>query len=281
MNIGLRLLGCGLWGLALSLFTAASWAAEPVERSRTESSGHLSLGIGYVSSRSLFQGEQAIGRLFISGRYQWKGLFVEYTDVPSGDRGIPTIGFNFYSSDHWYYDVVAAGTDHAHSYRLYLNGEIKMSHARDQSSGSGFRATGAYGDNTLQFVVLPLMHGKHDSGYYASAWLARDWQLKNWTFQGVLGAQYRSEEIMDYYYGYSEAEGKGFFPAYEAKAGTHYSLQLDASYPLSRHWVVHHYVRHVEYPRSIKDSPLSQFLMEYLDRPSGETEVGVLINFVF
>lgn len=253
----------------------------PYTSADSTAEGHLSLGLGYVYQKSLLREPINDPTLFINGRYQWHGIFAEFANGTSGAQTPPTIGYNFYNSDHWNLDAVIAWTDPELTFKGTFNGEEKDFSSKS-SAGLGFRSTGAFGRNTLQLVLLSQNDNDIEQGYFAAAWLARNWQLKNWSFQGLIGAQHRSQEVMDYYFGIDpEKSDDDWFPAYEAKSGTRYTLQVDASYPITKHWVFQTYARHTEFSQSAKDSPLMVFLTEHHDRPDNETEFGFLLNYVF
>lgn len=263
--------------LPLLMVTSLSgWAG-----SEGAANGHFSLGLGYAYQKGPLRQAVSDPTIFFSGRYQWRGLFAEFANGTSGAQTPPTVGYNFHNSDHWNFDAIVAWTDLGTSFKGNFNGEYQNL-STDSSAGLGLRATGAYGDYTLQLVALSQSDNDMEEGYFGAAWLARNWQLKNWSIQGLFGAQYRSEEVMDYYFGVSERDaGNGFFPAYNAEAGTRYTVQLDASYPISQHWVFQTYTRHTEFSKSAKDSPLMVFLTEHVGRPESELEFGLLINYVF
>src|SRR5690606_25180646 len=138
-------------------------------------------------------------------------LFVEYSSIPRGTVTLPTVGYNFFNTEHWFLDAVYAWTDGDYRFRGNVNGEYS-DFDREQSESFGVRATGVYGGNTLQIAWLPLNNEEYDRGTYASAWIGRELQISNWTMRGLLGAQYRSAEIMDFYFGIDEDEATAFFP---------------------------------------------------------------------
>lgn len=263
-----------------SLLLAALFSFCPAFAADEDSGNYLSIGLGYRASQSLFRGDESGLALYINGRYQWRGLFVELASTPRSATSRPTIGYNFFNTEHWFLDAVY----------VWMDGDVRLSgtfngdnadFTRDQSQSFGVRATNVYGDNILQLSLLPFNNEEYNRGTYASAHIAREWQLSNWTVRGILGAQYRSEEIMDYYFGVDSDEATPVFPEYTAKGGTRFSMQLEALYPLTTSVVLSGYVVHKEFSDSAKNSPLLRVIKDLEGRPVNETEVGVVLSYVF
>lgn len=263
-----------------SFLTAILFSAHPVFAADDDDGNYLSVELGYRASQSLFSGDRSVFGLSIHGRYQWRGLFIELPSPTSGAVSGPTIGYNFLNTEHWFFDAVYVWIDGDHRLNGTINGE-RVDFYREQSESFGLRATGIYGGNTLQFAVLPFNNEEYDRGTYASAYIARDWQLSNWTVRGVVGAQYRSDEIMDFYFGVDSDEATPLLPQYTAKAGTRLSMQLEALYPLTTNVVLSGYVAHREFSDSAKESPIIRFVKEVDDRPDNESQVGVVLSYVF
>jgi outer membrane scaffolding protein for murein synthesis (MipA/OmpV family) len=83
------------------------------------------------------------------------------------------------------------------------------------------------------------------------------WQLGEQRWALTLGANYKSREILDYYYGISArdvADPALFYVP--ASAGVEGLLRLDWQKPLSRHWSLRAMLQYVELPREIHTSPL-------------------------
>lgn len=263
-----------------SFLAAALFGACSVFATDDDGGNYLSIGIGARVSQSLFRGDESGLALYLNGRYQWRGLFVELPSAPRSAVSGPTIGYNFFNTEHWFLDAVYMLTDGDLKLRGIINGQ-NVNFFREQSESFGLRATGVYGRNTLQLALLPFNNEEYDRGTYASAYIAREWQVSNWTLRGILGAQYRSEEIMDFYFGIDSDEATVLFPEYRAKAGTRFSMQLEALYPLTRKLVLSGYVGHKEFSDSTKDSPISRFSVDALGRPDNESNVGVVLSYVF
>lgn len=259
--------------------------------------GYMSLGVGFRSEKSPFVGDFGEAAIFLNGRYQWHGLFVEAPDIAFfGSDGVDVttqnqsmigVGYNFHNSQRWNFDLYAGAPDSAVSITGFRDDKLVELNKRKALTGYGLRSIGNYGANTVQFVAFPFYYSSEDadSGLYASMWLAHEWQVKNWNLHGAVGIKYRASSILDYYYGISDEEsanlfGGGVIAAYEAKAGTDYTVQLGASYPVSKHWVFRSYARYTDISDSITDSPLFNVGVA-VGRPKNESEVGISINYVF
>lgn len=263
-----------------TFLAATLLSACPVFAADDDSGNYLSVDVGYRASQSLLSGDRSGIGLYIHGRYQWRGLFTELPSAPRSDVSGPTLGYNFFNTEHWLFDAVYVWINGDHRLSGTIDGE-RVDLYREQSESFGLRATGVYGSNTLQFAVLPLNNEEYDRGTYASAYIAREWQVSNWTVRGVAGAQYRSDEIMDFYFGVDSGEATPSLPEYTAKAGTRLSMQLEALYPLTTNVVLSGYVAHREFLDNAKDSPILRVVKEFDDRPGNETAVGIVLSYVF
>jgi hypothetical protein len=106
--------------IALSLLTSTlTLAQEKVssdqteKKERTESQlsdndfngGFLKVGYGYKTEISPYHSEVKGGSLFVNGRYQWEGLFVEaFYGANERNEGL-SVGYNFYNTKQWSFDI--------------------------------------------------------------------------------------------------------------------------------------------------------------------------------
>ncbi len=178
--------------------------------------------------------EEGLGvMIFLSGRYQWHGIFVESIDGSSTDL---SFGYNAWNTHHWSLDVIASS----------LNSDIVGSDDNKKLKGLserkgdlmvGARATGYYGNYILQLQLLNDVDNVHD-GMVASIEGGRSWQVRNWNYHAVLGWRYNEKEVADYYLGISPKEARvTSLPEYEAGAGSLLTAEIGATYPISEHWV--------------------------------------------
>jgi outer membrane protein len=250
----------------------------------------LSIGLGYVDIESpLYDGEQSEGtRLVIDGRYQWKGLFAELAlNGVSGDKDLTSIGYNFYSTDHWNLDFIAAGVTGRTEFNYVFEGQVKQI-SGEPTKGVGFRAQGSWGNSIVQMVALPYIYDGEEKDFgsdnavdYASLWVGHRWQVKNWSVNGLLGAVYKSSGLLDHQVGVTESEADAIVWAYEPSSGIDYTAHIDLSYPVSKNILFQIYSRHTQYSDATLDSPLIELPRKWDDRPENEHEFGALLNYVF
>lgn len=277
--------------IAISVSSPSYSLAEEVgnsnERKQTKKNSgdgyFLSVGIGYVSQESPLTEETNDLQLVFSGRYQWKGLFAEIASDPSRDNVLPAVGYNFYSTDHWNLDVIAAATDGGTRLNYQVAGE-----SREISSGStrgaGFRATGAWGNTLLQLAVLQSISEdfRSDSAIdYGSVWLGHRWQVKNWSVSGLVGATYRSSGLTDHLFGVTESEADELLKEYQPPSGIDYTAQIDLTYPVRNNLIFQMYSKHTKYSDAVLDSPIIEVVREFDNRPEKGLEFGILLNYVF
>lgn len=245
----------------------------------------LSIGLGYLNIESpIYIEEQVDGlKLVIDGRYQWKGFFVELANDPARDKNLPAAGYNFYSTEHWNLDVIAAAATGRTESNYYVDGQAKQI-SGEPTRGFGFRAQGSWGNSIVQMVALPYFHEdfRSDSAVdYASLWVGHRWQIRNWSLNGLLGAVYKSSGLLDHHYGVTEDEADKIFRAYEPSSGTDYTAHIDLSYPVSKNILFQIYSRHTQYSDAALDSPLIELARKWEGRPESEREFGILLNYVF
>jgi MipA family protein len=255
------------------------------DRSDNRDGYSLSLGLGYVNSESPLDDEEDTDglRLVIDGRYQWKGLFVEFANDPSRDKNLPAIGYNFYSTVHWNLDLIAAAATVDSEFNYEVDGQEKQI-SGEATRGIGLRAQGVWGNSIVQMVALPYFHQDFRSNSavdYASLWFGHRWQIENWSVNGLLGAVYKSSGLLDHHFGVTESEADEIVWAYEPSSGIDYTAYIDLSYPVSKNILFQIYSRHTQYSDQTLDSPIIEFARKWEERPEKEHEFGILLNYVF
>jgi hypothetical protein len=248
----------------------------------------LSLGIGHTNADSPMYGDDDGMRLVIDGRYQWKGLFAELALTgASGEKDLPSIGYNFYSTDHWNLDVIAAAVTGRSEFNYVYDGQVKQI-SGEPTKGVGFRAQGSWGNSIVQMVALPYIYDGEEKDFgsdsavdYVSLWVGHRWQVKNWSVNGLLGAVYKSSGLLDHQFGVTGNEADGIVWAYEPSSGIDYMAHIDLSYPVSKNILFQVFSRYTLYSDAAMESPLIELAREWDDRPENEHEFGVLLNYVF
>lgn len=243
---------------------------------------YLSIGAGLGSYESPLREEQNGLVLVINGRYQWKGFFAELGIGSSGSFGPPsltTLGYNFYSTEHWSFDALYAITDGTSEFIYKVGGETKTLSTLP-ISGAGFRALGSWGNTTLQLVGLHSFNSEFRPDAevgYAALWLGHRWQINNWSLNGLVGAKYRSSSLMNYQFGVTDSE----VGAYEPSSGVDYTAQIDLTYPISKHVLFQIYSSYTQFSDEMLDSSKIRAVRKWNNRPEKEQVFGVLAQYVF
>jgi MipA family protein len=186
----------------------------------------------------------------INARYQYQGFFVE---TFSQSIESLTFGYNFYDNKKWSMDWIATVQHGEMSENT--SDDYRDLNKRYTDFMMGPRSTHYLGKTILQFHLLKDISNTHH-GELAALKLARHWQYRNWTLHGIVGATYRSDKVIDYYFGIDESEASEKFPVHTAKSGMAYIYEVGATYPLSEKWVFRSFVRRVDVDSEITQSPL-------------------------
>ena len=280
--------------LILSTPLLASDSGTDIEQNDNDrSSGYLKIGYGYKYEQSPYHQEQNGGSLFLSGRYQFDfGLYIEASHGANELSVGNGAGFNFYNTEHWNFDIhysQAHGSTEMGFGFLDENNEdgdiIILRMDRDSTQMLGLRATGTYGQTTFQVLASPYsFNDEYDDGLFVSAWLAHTWQVKNWELYASAGVNYRSEEIINYYYSTSDevvAMNNPKLSAYNGDGGFDVIGQVGVSYPMTKDILFESYFRYTDVADSISDSPVMKGFATLNGRSENITEFGILFNYVF
>ncbi|MFT6268009.1 MAG: outer membrane scaffolding protein for murein synthesis (MipA/OmpV family) [Alphaproteobacteria bacterium] len=272
----------------LTLHSTNLWAN--TEQTQDDlSGGFFKIGLGYKFDQNPYEEEQNGLALFLSGRYQMEnGLFVEASFGANKHREGLNIGYNFYNTPNWNFDVTtvqAFGSTTIGGTLVDPDDVVEpftVIEDRDSSEMLGLRATGNFGDTNMQLLVAPVLLGDdYDDGVYSSLWVGHSWQVKNWEIYASTGIEYRSQEIIANYFEPSVALQSVGFPTYNASSGFDFTLQVNASYPITQNILFESYVRYTDIADSITDSPIIRITSQIPGRNEAKTEVGVLFSYVF
>ena len=272
---GLTRIACILAGLLTYSVSA--------DENDDHSGGFLKVGYGYKFESSPYEDEISKGSLYVSGRYQidW-GLFVEAAFGANELQQGLSYGYNFYNTDKWNFDLMSMRA-HGDTTLVAINQDNDVFRfERDNTEMIGLRATGYYGNTRVQFTAAPhSLNDEVDDAFYASAWIAHSWQIKNWEVQAMTGIQYRSAEILDYYYGTPDSIVGDELPAYEAGSGFDFTAQVGAAYPITENILFESYLRYTDVSSAVTDSAIIQQITTQPNRSKNVTEFGILFSYVF
>ncbi len=281
----------------ISCFVMMGWMAlgssamanEKITDISPASAVFLKVGLGYTYEQTPYEDKINGVQLFVNGRYQMEnGLFVEAAFGANKRNEGLNIGYNFYNTENWHFDVTTIRA--FGEIGVILNAPdpndsdnlITTTETRDKSEMLGLRATGTYGRANVQFLVAPILLGNdYDDGIYSSMWAGHSWQLKNWEFYLSAGLEYRSEEILDYYFEITNDAEIADFPTYDASSGIDATLQISASYPISKNLIFESYLRYQELADSITDSPIIRATSQLPSRSEARSEFGLIVSYVF
>ncbi|PKI03533.1 MipA/OmpV family protein [Glaciecola sp. 33A] len=275
--------------LSLLAFNSSQLWAETEQNQEDLSGGFLKVGLGYKFDQNPYKDERNGLAMFLVGRYQMEnGLFVEASYGANERQEGLNIGYNFYNTTHWNFDLTtiqAFGSTEIIANFVDDEGILEPFTVIDKSGASemlGLRATGNFGNTNVQFLVAPvLLNNDYDDGVYASLWMGHSWQLKNWGINATTGIEYRSEEILEHYFEPSAALQNAGGPSYDATSGFDVTAQVSASYPISENILFESYVRYTDFADSITDSPIIRATSQLPGRNEAKTEVGILFSYVF
>jgi hypothetical protein len=256
---------------------ASEGSAESVDNNN---GGFLKLGFGRQYKNSLYDRSNE-WTLFVNGRYQWHGLFIEYTNSKDLSNQGPIYGYNFYNTEKWKFDLNVRQVHHASGILFSIENEQFINVKRDETKMVVLRATGSFEQTSVEFSISPYsLNDEYDDGVYASFWVDRSWQIKNWQFNAAIGLTYRSEEILNHYYGTPDGSIiEGF--DYQASGGVDVTAQIGVSYPISENWIFESYFRYTDISNSIADSPFLQRRIQNFSLSENAFEFGILVSYVF
>lgn len=244
---------------------------------KRESGGYLMLGISAGYGGSLYRDHQTSISLQPRGAYYFStGLFAEYPGRLDQFDAKFTLGYNLFNTERWEFDAIIST---AHGKIRYLTADESI---EKQGAGYlGIRAAGDIGGLRMQVILAPLIKNREfEHGHYASLWIGKSWQLKNWHFYSSVGAQYRNDAMLDYYYGVPDTAVA--FDEYQAKGGVNLIYKAGFSRPVTEHWLVEGYIAYTDYTSAILDSPyINAILVNQPDRKAYGSDLGFSLSYVF
>jgi len=216
--------------------------------------------------------------VIINGSYSWNNIFIE--NYSESGHGV-VFGYNAFNNDNWSFDITAT-TEWLQKESFENNGRYGFLNHQSYSKQFtiGGRLIGYFGNNVVQFAVNQDATGDHN-GTTASVQIGRNWQVRNWNFHGIVGVEYASAKLNDFYVGVSEERAEflsGFnesFIAYDADASVSFSTELGVTYPISEDWVFRATSRAATISDELTDSPYFQ------DKDSVATSFRTSLSYVF
>ncbi|ATC95985.1 MipA/OmpV family protein [Pseudoalteromonas tunicata] len=240
-----------LYALSHIMLITSTQAWADTENIRDGAYLDIGIGLGVESDPFIFDDENDSGfDLYINGRYQKYGFFVEFPHGTSKQQAtVLSLGYNFLNTDNWAYDLQLAMN---HRDLDHILPESHINSRRVSHSKLGLRILGDF-DNTHLKLIVAGASGDPDGGLYTSAWLSQNYNFYNWNVYASFGVEYRNKDVVNYFYGINEIEGLAY---YRGEAGFEYTGQVGASYPINEDWVFEGFIRTTLLPSGVSESPL-------------------------
>lgn len=129
---------------------------------------------------------------------------------------------------------------------------------------------GDWGD--IQIQALSDWSFTH-KGFEFWASYAYYWRFGNWRLSPSIGLNWKSSDLLDYYYGVRESEATSSRPAYHAASGFNSFARLSLAYRFNDNWSIVGVAEYENLSRSIRHSPI-------VDRDNIETLfIGLMYRF--
>jgi len=137
------------------------------EKTNPRDGSYFEVGVGQMYNSDPFiydKGGDSGLALFVNGRYQKNGFFIEFPHGTQKQQGTKlSFGYNFLNTKHWSYDLRMAMNHRGLEHKLPGTERISR---RQSHSKLGLRVLGDFGNTQLKFIVA----GASGNGdYYASA----------------------------------------------------------------------------------------------------------------
>lgn len=237
---------------------------------KRDGGGFLAVGLALENQRGLYQSSGMKLRANVHGAYYFEnGLFFEFPGLTDKFESQFALGYNLASTQNWEFDVILST---AHGSLVYRSPTDSFS--KDTTPFWGLRAIGSIAGLDTMFVYgVNSNKMDYSGGRYAAAWLGKSWNINNWHIYSSLGAQYRNDAILDYYYGVPESSTAN--SPYQANGGFNLIYKLGFKKPLDENWVVEGGLSFKRYADAIIDSPYTQNI---LNNNQGRSDKGSALN---
>lgn len=204
---------------------------------------------GAIVPRVEYRGE----RFFIDG----DGLGVNLFRKNGFSTGLKLTGNATYLSDHDNYDD---------------NDRLATIKERDATADLGLYVIHNYNNGQLKVTAWQEISNEHD-GHSVEARYSYNFPLGRWNITPMAGVTWASDELVNHFYGVSEAEASGDITAYKGKSTTSYFGGVAVRFDINDHWDVRFNTAFVSLGDGIKDSSIVS------DSTTVISGVGVNYNF--
>lgn len=190
--------------------------------------------------------------LGLQARFEYKGFFAEVIEDSFSDVAL---GFTAYESENTSIDIIASSI-FGQIRRNDLAGFESIT-TRKGDINFGIRGSRTSGQNIMQFELLHDVHDAHN-GAIASVQFGQRYQVRNWNIHALAGVRYFSGDVIDHYFGVSDAEATQSVVAYDAEQGFFPTIKIGATLPINEKWIFRTSAEYSKLPRSVRESPLAQ-----------------------
>ena len=217
-------------------FVSSLWADQDDLNKFKIGAGVISIGAEYKDDAG--QGELILFPQYKGDRFNLNYNEISYKIIKSPDYSLAVLAaprFQGFDADD---DALFKGmSDRDPAFELGLN----------------LRFYSSYGN--LTFNGLRDISDAHD-GYELSVIYNYPVNLNDWTFDFKLGNRYRSNKLIDYYYGVEDDEVRPNRSAYQAGSAQIFFIGVDTSYQITPRWKAVMNLNFERLPNEIKNSPL-------------------------
>ena len=193
----------------------------------------------------------------------YKGFFIQSNHRRStGLTQGAELGYQLHVDDDWAIDVLTKNYIAGYDPEVLIENKGKniptIAGLKERQMGNGIALRYSYFTDSsilsVDFAALPLANQPNGwllDFYYSDLVIYRNWDI----YMGG-GVTYYSNQVMDYYYGISEAEVTSAREYYNPNAGFKGSLEIYAQYPLSKSWSFNTGITQTYYSNVIGRSPI-------------------------
>ncbi|BBN82536.1 hypothetical protein PA25_25210 [Pseudoalteromonas sp. A25] len=239
---------------------------------KRQGGGYLAAELAVTYGGSLYVNNHTKVSLSLNGAYYFdNGLFVELPGKSNEFDSDFALGYNLFNTPNWEFDLLWS-TAH---------GSLTSITTKKTTRYLGLRASGEVAGLNVQAIVAPSADtDTYNNGQYASLWLSKNWQYKNWNFYGSLGAQYRNANMLNYYYGVPEDSQR--FDPYQASGGTNLTYKVGFRKPFAQSWLFEGNIAYTSYTDAILDSSITKAVLEHnYRRKDYAATTSVWVSYVF
>lgn len=211
--------------------------------SQTAQAGQWQAGVAVQSGRSILMDEE--------DKAEFAPIFNYMGERFSMVGG--TLSYELVGADSMQFSVIAQGRDDG--YKADDSDAVSGMDERESGFDVGFNAAVGGFWGTMQVSLLSDV-SETSEGSEVDLRYSYPVQSGLWTFETAAGATWKSEELVDYYYGVKESEVRIGRDAYQGEAALNPYAEFVVAYKLTRQWSIIGGVEVERLDDAIADSPI-------------------------